>query len=76
MEFTIVIEEGTMKFGYKKQKVGGIKSPKLPLKKGALINCSYLNYGGIIRNGFTLKSLFLKEGFREIFLQKGAMTIL
>jgi len=37
------------------------------LQKGALVDCTYLYYRNIRRNYFTFKSLFFKEGFREIF---------
>ena len=55
-----------MKFVYEKFDVYDFKSPKPPLQKGALLNCYYLNYKSTIRNKVTLKSLFFKEGFREI----------
>ncbi len=67
-----------MKFGYEKFNVYGIKSPKPSfgffrinsLQKGVLVNCFYLNYRNIIKNEFIFKSIFFKEGFREILLLK------
>jgi len=64
----IEIEERTMRFVYEKFDVDGIKFSTSPfgflrtgsLQKGALVNYFYLHYKSIIRNGFTLKSLFLK----------------